>query len=252
MVKTSLSFLLSKLGYKIERTGLARFAKDMDSGFRSIWKDCASYTMTSIERTYGLYKTVEYVVNAKIPGVFVETGVWRGGSVMAAALSFQRFGDTSREFYLYDTFEGMSEPSLRDAMIGNNYPAKRLWETFRNRREQERWMCYASLEEVRKSVLSTSYPENKFTFVKGKVEDTLPGVMPEEISILRIDTDWYNSTYHALKHLFPLLSSGGVLILDDYGHWRGAREAADQYFEEEKVSIFLNRIDGAGRIGIKM
>jgi hypothetical protein len=87
--------------------------------------------------------------------------------------------------------------------------------------------------------------------VKGKVEDTIPRAAPKQIALLRLDTDWYESTYHELKHLYPRLVPGGVLILDDYGHWEGARRAVDQYFEEERIRLFLHRIDYAGRLAIK-
>ena len=88
-------------------------------------------------------------------------------------------------------------------------------------------------------------------FVKGKVEDTIPKNTPEKIALLRLDTDWYESTYHELTHLFPLLSKHGVLIIDDYGHWQGARKAVDQYFGENNIQILLNRMDYSGRMAIK-
>jgi hypothetical protein len=104
---------------------------------------------------------------------------------------------------------------------------------------------------VKLNIESTNYPKNLVHFVKGKVEDTIPQTMPEKIAILRLDTDWYESTYHELKHLFPKLVKGGIIIIDDYGHWKGAREAVDQYFTENGIHILLNRIDYTGRIGIK-
>jgi len=112
--------------------------------------------------------------------------------------------------------------------------------------------CYSPLEEVQKNLYSTNYPKEKITFIKGKVEETIPNIIPEKISILRLDTDWYESTYHELMHLFPRLSKGGVLIIDDYGHWKGSREAVDKYLKENEISMLLNRIDYTGRIGVKV
>lgn len=89
-------------------------------------------------------------------------------------------------------------------------------------------------------------------FVKGKVEDTVPEKAPDRISLLRLDTDWYESTYHGLLHLYPRLSVGGVLIIDDYGHWAGAKKAVDQYLNENHLKLLLNRIDDTGRIGVKL
>jgi hypothetical protein len=68
---------------------------------------------------------------------------------------------------------------------------------------------------------------------------------------LRLDTDWYESTKHELVHQYPKLSVGGVLIIDDYGHWQGARQAVDEYFNDNRLPILLNRIDYTGRIAIK-
>ena len=89
-------------------------------------------------------------------------------------------------------------------------------------------------------------------YIKGKVEETIPEIIPGKISLLRLDTDWYESTLHNLNHLFPLLSKGGILILDDYGHWQGARKAVDEYLEKNNVKILLNRIDYTGRIAVKV
>ena len=88
-------------------------------------------------------------------------------------------------------------------------------------------------------------------FVQGRVENTLPAAAPPEIAVLRLDTDWYESTRHELEHLYPRLVDGGVLIVDDYGYWQGARQAVDEYFGETGEAILLNRIDDTGRIAVK-
>jgi hypothetical protein len=110
-----------------------------------------------------------------------------------------------------------------------------------------------SLTEVKENMDSTGYAGVK-RYVKGKVEDMLQrkGHTPARISLLRLDTDWYESTLHELTHLYPLLVSGGVLIIDDYGHWQGARKAVDEYFAGLGVFPMLNRIDYTGRIMIKL
>jgi hypothetical protein len=111
--------------------------------------------------------------------------------------------------------------------------------------------CFSSIEEVKNNIATLNYPTEKVYFVKGKVEDTIPTTIPQKIAVLRLDTDWYESTKHELEHLFPLLVSGGVLIIDDYGHWEGARKAVDEYIEKNNLNILLNRIDYTGRIAIK-
>ncbi len=111
--------------------------------------------------------------------------------------------------------------------------------------------AYSALEEVKHNLLSTGYPAERISFIKGKVEETIPLNAPPQIALLRLDTDWYESTYHELVHLFPRLSSGGILIIDDYGHWKGARKAVDKYFSENKLDLLLHRIDYSGRICVK-
>jgi hypothetical protein len=115
--------------------------------------------------------------------------------------------------------------------------------------QTEKW-CYASIEDVRQNILSTGYPEEKIYLVKGKVEHTIPKILPEKLSLLRLDTDWYESTKHELIHLCPQLSPEGILIIDDYGHWQGARKAVDEYFAEQNRKIYLHRIDYTGRIAV--
>jgi hypothetical protein len=100
-------------------------------------------------------------------------------------------------------------------------------------------------------MISTRYPAEKLVFEKGKVQDTLPGTLPGAISLLRLDTDWYESTKHELTHLFPLLTLNGVLVIDDYGFWAGQKKAVDEYFSEHHIHMLLNRVSSACRIGVK-
>jgi len=197
---------------------------------------------------YALYQAVRHVTSSAIPGAFVECGVWRGGSAMLAALSFMHFGDRQREIFLYDTYAGMTAPGEEDVDPWMA-PAIATWRKLQ-RADKNEW-CYASLDEVRQNLAATGYPAEGLRFVEGKVEDTIPKTLPARISILRLDTDWYESTHHELEYLYPLLSSDGVLIVDDYGYWKGARKAVDEYFANGHGRILLNRIDSASRIGVK-
>ena len=114
-----------------------------------------------------------------------------------------------------------------------------------------RW-AYATLDEVERAMYETGYDRGKISFVKGKVEETIPDNAPQSISLLRLDTDWYESTRHELIHLYPRLSHGGVVIIDDYGHWLGARKAVDEYIEQNNICLLLNQLDHTGRIGVKL
>ena len=108
------------------------------------------------------------------------------------------------------------------------------------------------LEEVQNNLKVLGIDETDLHFIKGKVEETIPDEAPvEPISLLRLDTDWYKSTKHELKHLFPKLVSGGVLIIDDYGDWSGVRQAVDEYVDFHKVSILLTRVGNGSVIGVK-
>ncbi len=111
--------------------------------------------------------------------------------------------------------------------------------------------CFSPLEDVRANVLSTGYPEERVHFIKGRVEETLPSIRPGCLSLLRLDTDWYESTKHELIHLFPLLDPRGLLIIDDYGHWQGARKAVDEYLVEQKLNLYLHRVDYTCRVGVR-
>jgi len=225
------------------------FPADMDPDFKKIYEECKDFTMTSRNRMYALYKSVEYIVKNEIPGDIVECGVWKGGSAMLCAMTLAKLGEVDRKIYLYDTYEGMSEPTEKD-VSSNNLKAKDQW--LESTQGNVTDWCLASLDEVKEAMHETGYPKEKLVFIKGKVEDTIPENIPDQVSILRLDTDWYESTYHEMKHLYPLLSRGGVLIIDDYGYWKGAREAVDKYIEENNIKILLNRVDHTGRVGIKI
>lgn len=216
---------------------------------KRIYDSVKPYTMTSPERIDALIESVRYLEANGLEGAFVECGVWKGGSVMAMALALKELNNESRDIYLYDTFSGMSQPSDVDI----TYHGEKASEKYRRTKisdNSSEW-CMAHLDEVRKNILGTAYPEQRFHFVQGKVEDTIPHEMPKEIALLRLDTDWYESTKHELNHLYPLLRPRGVLIIDDYGHWEGARKAVDEYIAENGIGIFLHRIDYGARIAIK-
>jgi O-methyltransferase len=223
---------------------------DVEPWVAEIIKKVRPFTMTAYdERISALCHAVRYVARSHIPGDIVECGVWRGGSMMAAALTLLSEGDI-REIHLFDTFEGMPPPKSIDRAIKfSGKPASVMLEE--NDKSSPVW-AYAPMEDVRANLESTGYPMNSVHFIRGMVEDTIPREAPSEISILRLDTDWYDSTKHELVQLFPKLSVGGVLIIDDYGFWEGARKATDEYIDESPVPILLQRIDSEARIVVKI
>jgi O-methyltransferase len=253
-IRTRFTSALTRAGYELRRTPdpsrLPATHPDMEPEFAGVLAQCAPYSMTSVERMYALWQGVRHVVDHGIEGDVVECGVWRGGSSMLAARALLDRESRDRTLWLFDTFEGMSEPSDRDvdAISGARMDAE--WETHRGR-EEDPVFAFGSLDEVRKNMASTTYPPDNLRFVQGKVEDTIPAQGPERIALLRLDTDWYESTRHELEHFWDRLQPGGVLIIDDYGHWAGAREAVDEFFLGREDAPLLSRIDYTGRIGVK-
>jgi len=221
---------------------------NLEPEFRALYEQCREYTMTSWERLYALYKSVQYLVENKIPGDIVECGVWRGGSMKLSAHVLLALGVTDRKLFLYDTFEGMTEPDPEVDVDASGNKAANDW--LEVQRRGVKW-SYAPVEEVRDVIAGSGYPMDKVVFVKGPVEDTIPATVPDRISLLRLDTDWYSSTKHEIEHLYPRLSTHGVLLLDDYGHYQGARRAIDEYFDRAGKRPFLTRIDYSCRAAIK-
>jgi O-methyltransferase len=210
--------------------------------------------MTNEAQLLALIDAVRYCVARGIPGALAECGVWLGGSVMAMILTLQDLGRPDRAIYLYDTFDGMTPPSEADVSQFER-PALDTWREYEQAGELP-WRglfdpAAFNLPAVRSALLQTGYPEELLQFVRGPVEETLPTAAPAQLALLRLDTDWYASTRHELEHLFPRLADGGVLIVDDYGHWEGARRAVDEYFESRRAPLLLSRIDYTARIAIK-
>jgi len=235
--------------YKLFRAFDQGFRPDMEEEFEEIRKKCAPYTITSVQKMYALYIATKYIVEHNIPGDLVECGIFKGGSSMLMALTLRKLNTTQRKIYLYDTYTGMPKPSKDDTNYRNE-DMEGLWK--RKQKKDHNELLYGPLDEVRANMYSTGYPQENIKFVKGMVEETLPKIIPDKIAILRLDTDWYESTYHELLHLFPRLSVHGVLLLDDYGCLKGAKKATNQYFKENGIKVLLNRVDYSGRMCIKI
>jgi O-methyltransferase len=203
-------------------------------------------TMTAHEKLNALVVATHYIVDNDIPGAFVECGVWRGGSMQAVALALRGHGVTDRDLHLYDTFEGMTPPTEEDKALDGT-PAAELLAA--QSRDAKIW-AVADLDDVRAGMAETGYPAERIHYHVGRVEETVPAQAPERIALLRLDTDWYESTRHELEHLYARLPPGGVLILDDYSTWQGARKAVDEFVAALGEPLLLVPI-AAGRIAVK-
>ena len=216
---------------------------DLEEDFKRIWEEISPYTMISPERGYAICQALDYLEKNRIEGDIVECGVWRGGACMLAARIILERNYGKRKFRLYDTFEGMTEPTGEDVIAASGQPV--------SERDPEGWWA-VSREEVKANLLSTGYDEALVELVKGDVCKTLENpVCRRKIALLRLDTDWYESTKKEMEVLYPELNRGGVLLLDDYGHFRGAAKGVDEYFTSLGVNPLLQRVDYTGRLYIK-
>jgi hypothetical protein len=202
--------------------------------------------MTSPARILALANATRWIAWQRIEGAFVECGVWRGGSMMVVAQMLQKKGDNTRDLYLFDTFDGMTEPTDVDQDFRGR-SARPKFQRMRRGSNSSDW-CRAPLSEVKANMARTGYPSRRLHYQVGPVEETLPDLAPERIALLRLDTDWYTSTRHELIHLWPRLVPGGICIIDDYGYWGGSRKAVDEFFGDD---VLMHRIDFTGRLVVK-
>ena len=248
-IKRAIRRALRTTGFDLVRYEPAAAPADADPSDVETIRAVRPFTMTSPSRVLAVCEAIRYVHRAGIAGDVVECGVWRGGSSMAAARTLLHLGDTRRTLYLYDTFEGMPAPDDRDVDPAGRSAAEQL--AAEEKSSESMMWCVADQADVERSMRSVGYPTERIRLVPGKVEETIPAVVPDRIALLRLDTDWYASTRHELEHLYPRLAPGGVLIIDDYGHWKGARQAVDEYLAETGARLMLQRIDYTGRIAVK-
>ena len=236
----------------MDRFGLDIMRQDnqfLEPEFTRYHEQCKPFTMVARERLYAHFQAVNHVVKNGIAGDIVECGVWRGGTSMLGAFTLLGLNDVSRNLWLYDTFAGMTEPTEVDVSPWGGAETNESWQ--RNQEGDVNNWCFASLQEVQQNIGSTSYPLDKVKFIKGDVVETLKTTVPDRIAVLRLDTDWYESTKAEMDVLFPRLTKGGVILIDDYGAWKGARKAVDEYIAENKIALMLHRTDYTGRSAIK-
>jgi hypothetical protein len=244
---------LGRFGYTVVRSdavstqdGTAQH--DFDDELRATWDAVTPYTLTSMERIAAVVSAVRHLSRSGIQGDIVECGVWRGGSMLAAVRTLLAEGDTARTCWLYDTFTRMPPPGEKDFDIWGRH-ASEYFEGPVDPHDTDGYR-YLPLEEVRTLLSGTGYPADQLRFVAGMVEETIPGEVPEQIALLRLDTDWYESTKHELEHLYPRMVDGGLVIIDDYGQFTGARDAVDEYFAGLASPPYLQRIDWTGRLAV--
>ena len=211
-------------------------------------KNISKFSMCSSLNHWALIQSLKHISKCKIDGDIVEAGVYKGGNLMLMSHFVDKF-NLKKKIYAYDTFEGMP---LENKNIDVDFNNKSANDT-RKQYIEGKW-CYASLDNVKKNLSEFDLKfEDKINFIKGKVEETLTfdKNLPKKISLLRLDTDFYESTKIELEVLYPKLEKNGILIIDDYGHWKGAKKAVDEYFRTDQKFRFFHRIDHTSRLYIK-
>ena len=219
--------------------------------FNKFYKICEIESLNvSRDRFLSLFQSINYIYKNNIEGDIVECGVFRGGSAMMIALSMKQFENTEKKkLWLYDTFEGMANPTKFDINILNQNAIEELSKNKKSENKKDIW-AYSSLGHVKKNLSKTGINQENIIYIEGLVEQTLQAKRPEKISLLRLDTDFYESTKAELENLYPSLQEGGIIIIDDYGHWEGCKKAVDEFFFNKK-NIFFQQIDYSGIIGVK-
>ena len=223
----------------------APLPRGVDERDRGTLRRVRPRTMTSWTKLQALVLATRYIHEHEIPGDIVECGVWRGGSMQAVALTLQQLG-AQRHLHLFDTFEGMPPPGEHDVRHDGE-PAQALLDDAD--RDAAVW-AVADLPDVQRAMAEIAWPEDLVSYHEGLVEDTIPSRAPDQIALLRLDTDWYSSTRHELAHLYDRLAPGGVLIIDDFGHWEGSRRATEEFLAETGAELLLVPIS-TGRIAVK-
>lgn len=247
--------LSSLTGYEIRKSSRDQSLLGFDDVDLEILRAVQNRSLTSPIRILNAMNAARYVAANGIEGAIVECGVWRGGTCMAMAKALMAIDACDYDIYLFDTFAGMTRPGKEDIRILDGQAAEGLDWSLRETDEKNGSYiagvtAFSSLSDVMSGMLETGYPTERIHFVEGDILETFHTSAPETIAVLRLDTDWYESTIHELRIGWPKIPRGGVLILDDYDYWEGARRATEEFFRDESLEPFLMRMD-EGRIVIK-
>lgn len=204
----------------------------------------SKFSLLSRERLLFNIAAIDSVCSKNILGDIVEIGVWKGGSMLSMLLALEKNNCLDRTIHLYDTFEGMT-PSTEADKDFNGKDANELI------KQDSFWSCISGLEEVQKNISQNSkYPSHLINYHKGDICKTK--FIPDKIAVLRLDTDWYESTKFELDNFYDKVCSGGMVIIDDYGHWQGCKQAVDEFLRDRASSnIKLFEIDYTGVFFIK-
>ncbi len=253
-ISNSIKKFLNIFNYKVEHVNSwylrqENLIPEISDEEKKIVKKIQPYTMCKVANHWAIIQSLKHIKKNNIDGELVECGVYKGGNIILYKKIIEQIG-INKKIFAYDTFEGMIKPGEYD----KDLKGVSALETFKKYHSSKVPWCYSSIDEVKENIGKFNLnAEKDFIFIKGKVEETLKEKknLPEKISLLRLDTDFYESTKIELEVLFPKLQPGGILIIDDYGHWKGSKKAVDEYFNLKKNFYWFHRIDYASRLLIK-
>ena len=221
---------------------------EMDTNSELFIKASSEYTFKSKLEMWTVICCLRNIINQKIDGDIVETGVWKGGTLILVKKILEEY-DSKKKIIGFDTFEeGFEKPGELDKKIRYGFKEKgNLYNKTFNYKKFETSSLNNTLSNIRKNCKDIE----ELYLIKGKIENTLEKENIKKISLLMLDTDYYESTKFALEKLYDKVSQNGIIYIDDYGNWKGAKQAVDEFFKRKKIKPFLIRTSSASRIFIK-
>ena len=211
-----------------------RVERDPELREQGLDRPAEAETMIGLKRLDNLQACIENVLENSIPGDLIETGAWRGGAAIFMRAVLRAWADRERSIWVADSFEGLPKPS------SERYPAD---EGDRHWTEDD---LAVSLDVVKRNFERYGLLDEQVRFLVGSFADTLPSAPIERLAVLRLDGDMYESTIVALRALYPKLSVGGYVIVDDYGAVSGCEQAVDDFWIEEGIDADMKPIDWTG------
>lgn len=228
-LREQLQRLLSLRGYCLARPAHFDFATRAEGGD---WPAEAE-TMIGLKALDNIQYCITEVLKHDVPGDVIEAGVWRGGACIFMRALLKAAGDDRRRVWVADSFEGLPR-AVNEIDQGNEW-ASAAWQ----------WReLVVSIDEVKANFRKYGLLDDRVCFLQGWFKDTLPTAPIDRLAIARLDGDMYESTWDSLSALYPKLSSGGFLIVDDYNSWRVCKEAVDEYRHQFGIFEEITKIDG--------
>ncbi len=222
--------MLARRGYKVVQTRPFDAAKRHEGADWPLF----GYSMVGTQRLDNLEACLRTVLTEGIPGDLLETGVWRGGACMFMKAVLNRFGDTTRNVWLADSFQGLPKPKAAADKEKRGYDLAGCD------------FLMVSQETVQANFERFGLLDERVRFLKGWFCDTLPTAPITQLALLRLDGDLYDSTRDALNAMYHRVSPGGYVIVDDYGSWKGCRVAVDEFRRDHGIDAEIREIDFTG------